>query len=849
MKTINIRHVKQLAMSALAMTSCGFILWLGQTNGQADASQPVTEVNTDQLSQKAPESNQQTVTNESTSQTGNIDQTDHGNYASMDSQRINSQGQLEASGWHATNAAVGRNYHYIIAYDKTNNREIARQNITGTAAEVVRPDVQAAHRVAGAEKSGFKVSFDLSKAIANTDAIQLISRYSSDPAGNANSVDYWFAPITVNRNNYGSLDSAIVSDNELHVSGWHATNRASGKAYHYLIIIDQTTGREVARQKVTDKVARPDVAKVYSDVDGAGESGFSTYIGLNHLNFNHKLQLLSRYTNDPAGNGDSVDYWFAPITTGNFQNYGNVDGIDWSNKNAVIVTGWHANDISKFENNHFLILFDNTANRQVAVTSAKKVDRPDVAKVISAVQTAGTSGFTGSFDLSNTQLIGGHSYSIISRYSSSNQGNGGNGNYTDFWGKPVVLNQHASSIDALRMTNQGIQITGWLASDYAGSYPYAYAIVLNNGREVARQALSLKARADVAKVFPAIYNSSQSGFDQLIKLNPATINGTLKVLLRFSSDRSGNGSIDDQYSKDYPSNAGFFDQAVLNGNTVHVSGWHASNLSANKPYHWIIAVDQSGHELGRWEVKNANLTRSDLATNVSYILNSDRSGFNLDFNVTDNMQHKVIKLIDRLTDDAAGNGNAVDVVYNGLSVNSGAQTTGLKTLTYDAMGNIVAAFNNAEVICQNPELPTGCEMTAVTMMLRYAGVNVNKFQVANETPRSSNGNYGFVGNPYSPSGWWVFPTGIAPVVQKYLGTSQVMTGWSLQSIKDKLNNGHLVVVWMANMNGFVNHAITLTGYTGNGFYYNNPWTGQKEAMSYGEFYGHWNADAQRALSY
>ena len=207
------------------------------------------------------------------------------------------------------------------------------------------------------------------------------------------------------------------------------------------------------------------------------------------------------------------------------------------------------------------------------------------------------------------------------------------------------------------------------------------------------------------------------------------------------------------------------------------------------------------------------------------------------------MKHQWVTVIHRFTDDINGNGHTVDAYSNSFFVNSGA------ILQRDAAGRIIGAINNAEVICQNPELPTGCEMTAVTMMLRYAGVNINKFQVANETPRSSNGDYGFVGNPYSVTGWWVFPTGIAPVVQNHLGTSQVMTGASLAAIQEKLNIGHLVVVWMANMNGFVNHAITLTGYNASGFFYNNPWTGRKEAMSYGEFYGHWNADAQRALSY
>lgn len=849
MKTVDFHHAKKLAMSALAMTSCGFILWLNQVNGQAADNQPAT-VATDQLvNTESTTGSSQQATPDTTTQNSSVDVNDHGNYANLDSQQINDQGQLVATGWHATNESAGRDYHYLIAYDMTNNREIARQNISGTDNVVRRPDVQRAHNVAGAGQSGFKVTFDLSKVLANTDAVQLVSRYSSDPQGNANNVDYWFAPITVNRSNYASLDGATATDGKLTLTGWHASNQAADKPYHYIIVLDRTTGREVARQVVSERVKRPDVAKALPGIEGAGQSGFTVSFDLNRFNFNHQLQVLSRYSATQDGNSNYLDYYFAPITSGSNVNAGAVDRIDWSNLAAVSISGWHANDAAQFEPNHFLILFDNTANRQVAVAKVSNNQRSDVAKAYPGIKMAGQSGFTGGFDLTKASLTGGHSYAIVSRYSTSDQGNGGAGSYTDYWSAPVTLNQHQSNIDSIRMTTTGLQVSGWMASDYSTSSPYAYVIILNNGHEIARQALTLTDRPDVAKVMSSIYNSRQSGFSTLVKFDPTQVTGNLQVILRFSSDKAGNSQYDDQYSQNYASNQGWFDQAALKGNQVVVSGWHASNQSASHKYHWLIAVDQNGHELGRWQVTNANQARPDLATAVGYILNSDHSGFNITFNVTDNMQHKVIRLIDRLTDDPAGNGNAIDVYSNGVSINSGAQTTGLKTIYYDAMGNMVGVFNNAEVICQNPELPTGCEMTAVTMMLRYAGVNINKFQVAAETPRSSNGDYGFVGNPYSPSGWWVFPTGIAPVVQRNLGTSQVMTGSSLQAIKDKLNIGHLVVVWMANMNGFVNHAITLTGYNNNGFFYNNPWTGQKEAMSYGEFYGHWNADAQRALSY
>ncbi len=846
-----------LAVTAMALTT-GLMLTDVRANADSNTANPAEK--TAQVvggtTQKAPVA---TMTSEGTQPTDNtttaasavpaVDPNDHGNYAYLDQQNINSQGQLTASGWHATNDSAGKDYHFIIAYDQTNHTEIGRQLVREQAQQMDRPDVATVHHVAGAAQSGFKVTFNLGKVLANTRAIQLISRYSSDPHGNQDYVDYWFVPVNVNRDNRAWLEEAATTDGKLHLAGWHASNLAADKPNRFIIIYDQTLGREVARQKLTINVSRPDVAKAYSDIENAAQSGFDVSFDLTGLDFNHQLQVISRYSASADGSSDYLDYWYAPITTGNHANQAYLENLDLSNSAQVKVQGWHADDISRFATNHFLILFDQTANKQVAVTTANAVQRPDVAKAYPTIATAGNAGFSGNFDLTGIQLVGGHTYTIVSRYSTSSKGNGGNGSYADYWFAPFTLNQHHSWLESVKMADQGLQIAGWMVSDYSGNHPYAYAIVMNDGQEVHRQRLTLTARPDVARVYGNVYNSSQSGFNQLVKLDPAVITGKLQVILRFSDDQGGSGNYDDQWSQGYASNAGWFDQANFDGQQVHVAGWHASNQSAGKPYEWLIAVDQNGSELGRWEITNKHLSRPDLAKNVGYILNSDHSGFNLSFAVNDNMQHKVIRLIDRLTDDSNGNGNYVDYYSNGVSINSGAQTTGAKTLYYDAMGNIVGAFNNAEVICQNPELPTGCEMTAVTMMLRYAGVNINKFQVANETPRSSNGDYGFVGNPYSVTGWWVFPTGIAPVVQNHLGTHQIMTGASLAAIQEKLNIGHLVVVWMANMNGFVNHAITLTGYNASGFFYNNPWTGRKEAMSYGEFYGHWNADAQRALSY
>ena len=79
-----------------------------------------------------------------------------------------------------------------------------------------------------------------------------------------------------------------------------------------------------------------------------------------------------------------------------------------------------------------------------------------------------------------------------------------------------------------------------------------------------------------------------------------------------------------------------------------------------------------------------------------------------------------------------------------------------------------------------------------------------------------------------------------------------MTGCSLNAIQNQLINRHLVVAWQAHMHGFGTHAITLTGFNNSGFYYNDPWTGEKNAfMTYGTFEINWHDDpaSRGALSY
>ncbi|MBB1063143.1 M23 family metallopeptidase [Limosilactobacillus fastidiosus] len=637
-----------------------------QTN---DASSVATNTNSDVNASSAVTYSAHaasSVTNNQAETAVSYDQNDHGNYAYLDSAKVDNNDQVQLSGWHATNESSDKPYHYVIAYDNTTKSEISRTQVTDP---VSRPDVQSAHNVYGANKSGFNVKLDLSSvALANADSISFISRYSAAKDGNSNYVDYWFAPITFDKENHASLDDASVQNGQLHISGWHATNQAADKLYHTVILYDQTENKEIARQVVTP-VKRQDVANAYPGVADANMSGFDINFNLSNVNLNHKIQVISRYSKYADANSNYVDYWFTPITNGNYTNQANLDNFNISNGQTLKVSGWHADDISQLESNHYLILFDNTTNKQVTSVKIKNNSRADVAKAYPSVQSAGQSGFNYTFNLSDLNLTSGHSYSLVSRYSTSTNGNGSDGQYTDYWFKPVVLNQQAYNIDSIKMTSAGLQLSGWMASDNSINRNNAFIIVLNDGKEVARQKVELASRPDVANVYGSIYNSVKSGFSTTVKLDPTAVTGTMQIIMRFSSDVNGNSDYSDQYSQKYTTNVGSFDNIEVTDNGIYVSGWHASNLAANKPYEFLIFVDQNGKELYRQQVLDRNRTRNDVANVYPYIANSGKSGYQLGFTIPDSLNHHTVQIIDRLTDDVYGNGNYVDIKSNPVSIN------------------------------------------------------------------------------------------------------------------------------------------------------------------------------------
>ena len=448
------------------------------------------------------------------------------------------QAQLIANGWHATGASNSDRYRYMIVFDNTLGHEIARQKLVPQ----VRSDVQRAYpNVDNSLYSGFNITIDIPNSSINH-SLSLIARYSNDPNhGEGARVDYWFNSLALNEDNQAYLDKLSANGDTLTVTGWHATNQAAGRSYHYIIAWDRNLGHEIARQKVT-AVSRPDVAKAYSTVANAVNSGFSVKFNLTPQFFNDNIQFISRWTDDAAGNGNAVDYWFKPM---NRANRANLDSVTLSN-GQVQVAGWHATDLSQLEPNHYLIVFDNTTGQQVASEKVDLLSSQDVKNVFGDIQTADHSRFNYTFN--SLHLIPGHNYSLVSRYSADATGNGNNGAHTDSWLNMGTFQQSAYWLDNVALKNRHMTVQGWVANDNAMTRPYAYAILLQNGHEIGRQRLNLSERADVAKVYPQIYRSQYSGFNANFDL-PTLSTAGLQLVLRFTDDPAGNGNSSDQWIK------------------------------------------------------------------------------------------------------------------------------------------------------------------------------------------------------------------------------------------------------------------------------------------------------------
>ncbi|MDQ7233469.1 C39 family peptidase [Bacillus pacificus] len=114
-------------------------------------------------------------------------------------------------------------------------------------------------------------------------------------------------------------------------------------------------------------------------------------------------------------------------------------------------------------------------------------------------------------------------------------------------------------------------------------------------------------------------------------------------------------------------------------------------------------------------------------------------------------------------------------------------------------------LSNVSLIQQLPELDRGCEVTSLAMLLQYAGVSVDKMELASEIKKVNfldNGvrgdpNEGFVGNIYtfSESGYGVYHGPLFQLAKKYLPNKAIdLTGKSIEEVYKSVKSGKPVVM-------------------------------------------------------
>lgn len=78
-----------------------------------------------------------------------------------------------------------------------------------------------------------------------------------------------------------------------------------------------------------------------------------------------------------------------------------------------------------------------------------------------------------------------------------------------------------------------------------------------------------------------------------------------------------------------------------------------------------------------------------------------------------------------------------------------------------------------ELVYQHPELPTGCESVALTMLLKYYGFELDKTTIASEyLVYSSNFVEGFIGSPFTQGGAGIYSPGLTRTANKYLDAQE-----------------------------------------------------------------------------
>lgn len=179
---------------------------------------------------------------------------------------------------------------------------------------------------------------------------------------------------------------------------------------------------------------------------------------------------------------------------------------------------------------------------------------------------------------------------------------------------------------------------------------------------------------------------------------------------------------------------------------------------------------------------------------------------------------------------------------------------------------------------QMPDLPNGCEVTSLSMLMNYYGIKVSKNELAETIQHvdsfTDGGKYrgnphqGFVGHmTIANAGWCVYNEPLYNIARKYTSHIENITGSDFLSLLKLVSTGHPVMIittttfnkvnnmqtWDTNT-GKVNvtpssHACVITGYSKpkKVVYVNNPYGYKNQPVNWKNLQASYNQQGRQAL--
>ncbi|MBJ8053121.1 C39 family peptidase [Bacillus cereus] len=191
-----------------------------------------------------------------------------------------------------------------------------------------------------------------------------------------------------------------------------------------------------------------------------------------------------------------------------------------------------------------------------------------------------------------------------------------------------------------------------------------------------------------------------------------------------------------------------------------------------------------------------------------------------------------------------------------------------------------AMITEVPFIRQLPELPRGCEVTSLAMLLQHKGVQVDKMQLASEIHRvpfkqndlHGNPYEGFVGNIYTKAepGYGVYNQPIFNLAEKYIPEKLInLTGRDVQDLYKVISSDSPVWViinttfkplaessfetWNTSSGKvkitYYEHSVVVIGYDQNFVYVNDPLANNpRKAVPRAEFEKAWEQMGKQAIT-